>query len=364
MLSIQLQNTVTKQVYEFSDIEDKNNGKKLFYKFNLNLTDVPEGEYEVTLYKDGEVIKKELLKLGDFNNKAIQYSKGNNIFIDSKPVYDITNITITANGEYTAPELTAYDTISVDVPTPKISVEKNKLKLAYSSFTEIPDIFDFEGVSDMEHMFENCESLKTILKIENELTKTKNMFTSCYSLSTLPEELRTKNVTNMEFMFQGCHKLSAIPKMNTSNVTNMYYMFSNCQAITTIPQMDTTNVVNMENIFERCFNLKSVPALNAEKLSMYSWTGLFGYTDLPNLTDFGGLIGLKTSLTNDFYGFPRVPNLSYQSCINILNGLYDFTGNGETPTSSEGQLLVHQNFLDAVGDEISIGTNKGWVIYA
>ena len=54
--------------------------------------------------------------------------------------------------------------------------------------------------------------------------------------------------------------------------------------------------------------------------------------------------------------------LSYESCISILNNLYDFTGNGETPDNSQGHLKVAQSFIDTVGDEISIGTLKGWVI--
>ena len=58
----------------------------------------------------------------------------------------------------------------------------------------------------------------------------------------------------------------------------------------------------------------------------------------------------------------KLPNLTYESCINILNGLYDFAGNGETPSGTQGQLKVHQNFLNIVGDEISIGTLKGWKI--
>lgn len=57
-----------------------------------------------------------------------------------------------------------------------------------------------------------------------------------------------------------------------------------------------------------------------------------------------------------------MPNLTYESCISILNNLYDFTGNGETPNSSQGKLKVHQNFLGKVGDKISIGINKGWTI--
>ena len=96
-------------------------------------------------------------------------------------------------------------------------------------------------------------------------------------------------------------------------------------------------------------------------LNMPSYFGVFGYSDLPNITDFGGFLNLKLSLTNDG-NLKRLPNLTYESCINVLNGLYDFTGNGETPGSNQGQLKVHQNFLDKVGEEISIGTNKGWQI--
>jgi hypothetical protein len=111
-----------------------------------------------------------------------------------------------------------------------------------------------------------------------------------------------------------------------------------------------------------CGSLVSVPPLDARSVVKQTY-GLFGYSNLNNLTDFGGLIGLKASMDGN-YGFEKVPNLTYESCINILNGLYDFTGNGETPSSSQGKLKVHQNFLSTVGDEIAIATNKGWQITA
>jgi hypothetical protein len=77
------------------------------------------------------------------------------------------------------------------------------------------------------------------------------------------------------------------------------------------------------------------------------------------LEEFGGFIGLKAKI--DIANWSA---LNYESCINVLNGLHNFTSASETPTSSQGQLKVHQNFLDLVGDEISIGTNKGWTITA
>ena len=95
--------------------------------------------------------------------------------------------------------------------------------------------------------------------------------------------------------------------------------------------------------------------------SLYSYYGLFGNNELSKITDFGGLLNLKCSLTHN-NNLKKLPNLTKESCLNILNGLYDFTGNGETPGSNQGQLKVHQNFLDKVGEEISIGINKGWQI--
>ena len=59
-----------------------------------------------------------------------------------------------------------------------------------------------------------------------------------------------------------------------------------------------------------------------------------------------------------------MPNLTYESCISILNNLYDFTGNGETPNNDQGRLKVAQSFIDKVGDKISIGVAKGWSITA
>ena len=229
-----------------------------------------------------------------------------------------------------------YKTINVDV-IPKINVKETRLRLGYSRFTEVPEWADFDGVTDMESMFNDCQNIKTIPQID------------------------TSNVTNMRAIFYNCYNLQTIPSLNTSNVDNMQEMFSQCKNLQTIPSLDTSKVTNMFNMFHQCLSLTSVPALNAQSLSMASYLGIFGYTELPNITDFGGFLNLKCSLTSDT-SLKKLPNLTYESCINVLNGLYDFTGNGETPGSNQGQLKVHQNFLDKVGDKISIGTNKGWQI--
>ena len=237
--------------------------------------------------------------------------------------------------KYTGGEGNLIKQVNVEVQ-PKVSV-KDGLKFGNSTYVTIPDYFDFNGVTNLERMFFRC-----------------------YSLEEAPF-FRTDMVTDFTSMFDNCTELKTIPLYDTSNATNMSRAFHTCFSIETIPPFNTSKLQAIDEMFGDCNNLRSIPPLDASSL-VNRGTGLFSYSNLDKLTDFGGLINLKISLTRNT--FERLPNLSYESCINIMNGLYDFIGNGETPNSTQGQLKVHQNFLDLVGDEISIAVNKGWNIYA
>lgn len=205
----------------------------------------------------------------------------------------------------------AYKDILVDVPqTAKISVKDSGIKFRNSTFTTVPDVYDFNGVTDMSYMFADCGNLQTIPAID------------------------TSEVTDMSNMFYYCG-VKSIPYMDTRKVTTMNRMFSYC-GIASLPEFDCSSLTNIERLFQ-------------------------GRGD--DLIECGGWKNLKINWT-DNYGLSRCTNLSYQSCINILNGLYNFTENGEVPDSNQGQLKVSQQFLDLVGDEISIGVNKGWVLYS
>ena len=228
-------------------------------------------------------------------------------------------------------------TINVNV-IPKISLALTGIKLSQSLFSEIPEYFDFKYVEDMGSMFYYCKKLTKVRYIDTSL------------------------VTNMNSAFYSCSALKEIELIDTSNVINMQSMCYECNQLIEFPPLNTSKVTNMREMLRNCGSLKKVPALDARSVVRQNY-GIFGSSNLNNLTDFGGLIGLKASMDGN-YGFEKCPNLSYQSCINILNGLYDFTGNGVTPTSNEGKLKVHSNFLTTVGDEISIATNKGWQITA
>lgn len=182
--------------------------------------------------------------------------------------------------------------------------------------------------------------------------------TSVYTFDGL-ETLDTSEVTDFSYLCNSSQlrNTDAIKNWNTSSATNMKYMFPSSLVVLDV-NWDTSKVTDM-NQMVAYDNLRSLCALDCSSVAQnkYPFTS---YSDMKYFTDAGGFINMKSSWTNN--GLIRCPNLTYQSCINILNGLYNFEGHGETPSSSQGKLKVHANFLSLVGDEISIGTNKGWTI--
>ena len=267
--------------------------------------------------------------------------------------------------KYDEPMGELYKTINVNV-IPKINPQKEGLRLGNSTFKEVPDWIDFEDVTDMSNMFSRCSNLKTIPQIDtSKVTNMNNMLSFCSNLQSIPL-LDTSKVINASNMFYYCSKLKTLPNnFNFGNCTNLSEMFSDA-GLTDYSFLETWVInpnANMDNMITST-NTTYVPAIPCVGSTSYFQSAIFwAYGDYSKLTYFGGWIGRKYNVDKD-YILKKMPNLTYESCISILNNLYDFTGNGETPDNNQGKLKVHQNFLDKVGEEISIGTSRGWTITA
>jgi surface protein len=239
----------------------------------------------------------------------------------------------------------------------------------YQSKISTLPLIDTSNVTDMSYMFAFCTNLTSVDLSgwdTSKVTSMGYMFNGCSSLTEVDlSGLDTSKVTSMQQMFSVCSSLTEIvlSGLDTSNVKFMDSMFNNCRNLTSVDVsgLDTSKVTTMNSMFNYCTNLKSISSINCSGISTKNYYPIYNYSELSDLTDVGGFLGMKMSWDNT-YGLVKCPNLTYESCINILNGLYDFTGNNQTPTSSQGKLKVHQNFLTLVGDEINIGTNKGWTI--
>ena len=299
-----------------------------------------------------------------FSKTAVEHFDGG--FIDTAYVIDFSSMF--ENSKFASVDLTYW----------AVDRANNMSRMFYSCYnlTSLDSLENWrtDVVQKMDNMFYDCESLTSLEPIKNWDVSFVNdmsyMFDSCESLTSL-EPIKNWDVSfvnDMSYMFGGCSNLTSlepIKNWNTSSVYSMGNMFRNCRNLTSVDlsNWDTSRVTDMGAMFFNCYGLTSLSSIDCSGVNRtyFPYPLYFSSNNSTALTDVGGFIGMKMSWT-DYYGLVKCPNLTYQSCINILNGLYDFTGNGETPNSYQGELLVHSNFFDLVGDEIAIGTNKGWII--
>ena len=263
------------------------------------------------------------------------------------------------------PEGNLIKTINVNV-LPKINPNDYNLKFGQSTFVSLPEWVEWEKITEYGYLFYNCQQLKDISLIKKiNGTSLDSTFQNCKSIKgDNIKHLDISNVTNMRYTFY-LTDLDYFPSLDTSNVTDFSYCFADCNQLKYVEPIDTSKARTFNQMFYSFSSVKALERLpefdctNVTSISQYFCYD--GYKDkMDKLTDVGGWKNLKIDWTS--YGLNCCRNLSYQSCINVLNGLYDFRGNGDETTTRT--LKVHQNFIDLVGDEISIGTQKGWLITA
>ena len=339
------------KIGDFSEnMTESNTPLQIGGSINFNGQRTEEGYYGMIKIDDNIIIPTENGFKNVTTDQILQILKdGSYTYTENVPIY--------GEGEL-------YKTINVNV-IPKINLQETGLRLGFSKFAKVPEWIDFEGITDMARMFSECLNLQTIPLIDTSgVTNMERMFYNC-GIQTIPF-LDTSKVSNANGMFYFCRSLKTLPNnFNFGNCTNFSEMFYSA-GLTDYSFLETWVInpnANMDRMIDNT-NTTYVPAIPCVgNTSFYQSAIFWTYNNFPKLTYFGGWIGRKYNVDKD-YMLKKMPNLTYESCISILNNLYDFTGNGETPDSSQGHLKVHANFLTTVGDEISIATAKGWVISA
>ena len=185
------------------------------------------------------------------------------------------------------------------------------IKFGNSTFEECT--FNLEGIEDFSYLFENCRNLRTAPSIQKPIKNSRNMFRGCISLTTAPT-------------------------YNTSEATNLKSMYAECHNLTSVGAVDCSSLPNSTVGWDR----------EAE---------IFDTNQYPSLTDFGGFLNLKQTV--DLSGLIALSSNSVES---IFNNLYDFSGNGETPNSIQGNITMSSFITDAVEQYRAIAESKGWTI--
>ena len=220
--------------------------------------------------------------------------------------------------------------------------------------------WDTSNVTDMSYMFFEASCSRIFNLDTSGATNLSHLFDNS-GLQIVPN-LQTSNVTDMSYMFYFCSSnyLSEIPEMDMSNVTNVTYMFYYCPGLVKIPNLNCSKVTSFSSFTYQTSNLESMGWIDCD--SCTSVGGIMN-SSMSKLTYLGGFRNLgkasTVSGTNGSSFLNYAPNLTYESVMNVINGLYDRATAGLSVLT----LKLHANHLAMLSeDDIAIATNKGWTI--
>ncbi len=168
------------------------------------------------------------------------------------------------------------------------------------------------GTKDMSKMFFGCSSLEKLdLSGFDTLyvTNMAGMFYECSSLEKLDlSSFDTSNVTDMTAMFYDCSGLKSldVSSFNTSNVISMcgefnydtLGMFAGCSSLTDLDLsgFDTAKLTDMSSMFSGCKSLETLDVSNFDTSHVINMRGMFNMCESLKALD---ITGFDTSLVLD-----------------------------------------------------------------
>lgn len=182
-------------------------------------------------------------------------------------------------------------------------------------------------VTNMQCMFQNCESLEALdlstFNTEN-VTNMYGMFVSCKSLKSLNlSSFNTSKVKQMGYMFNNCESLTALDlsRFNTENVKDYEYMFHSCKSLTALDlsSFNSKEILNTSIMFSGCFALKTLDISSFDTSKT---------TDM--LSMFSECSALETIYASSAFTTDNVKNDSYMfsNCRKLKN--FDESNSGKT----------------------------------
>lgn len=197
---------------------------------------------------------------------------------------------------------------------------------------------DLSGFTDCRYAFADCQNLESLtLKgaEDGAILYIANMFTKCLELKNVPD-FNTSNVLTADSCFRDCKSLKKITSLNVGKTTSMKEMFSGCTALEEVCELDCKSNKNVQAMFNYDSNL----------------------TTLGGLKDLGkAYTGSSVNYTSYNLNLTTCTNLTKQSLLNVINGLYDLASHNK---AAQGLFLGDVNLAKLTAEEVAIATNKGW----
>lgn len=189
------------------------------------------------------------------------------------------------------------------------------------------------------------------------------------------ENINWEGLDDGSYMFYECNNLKSFPYVDTSNLISTYYMFYDTD-LTTIPHLDLGNVRNISLMLAYCSKLTSVPLIDCSSVisqSPFKGTDTGSgeiFNGYPNLTYLGGFKNLKASWNHYFLN--HLGYLTLDSVMNVINNLYDWSGNTDGIASlkdgtlydfgTSHQLRIGKYLYELSDEQKAVATLKGWTL--
>ena len=159
---------------------------------------------------------------------------------------------------------------------------ENCTSLKYANFSN----FNFASIINMDHMFSNCISLTSIIfnnnrdKIAEEVRNISYIFYNCKSLESINLSIfrNSYNLKDISHMFENCLGLTAInlSYLYAENIENIQFMFSGCRALISLEFNFNNNYIKyMNSLFSGCSSLKSINLNNINTKNVIDMSRMF-----------------------------------------------------------------------------------------
>lgn len=192
-------------------------------------------------------------------------------------------------------------------------------------------------------------------------TECRYAFSGCKNLESLVlNGTEDGAILYADYMFQDCTELKEVPSFNSSNVVTLTSCFSNCKSLKKITEFNTGKATGMREMFNECIALEEICELDCKNNKNVQ--GMF-YNN-SSLKTLGGLkelgkayTGSSVNSTSYNLNLTMSSNLTKQSLLNVINGLYDLASHSKP---AQGLFIGDVNLAKLTAEEIAIATNKGW----
>lgn len=266
------------------------------------------------------------------------------------------------------------------VPVTKIDVAAEGIKFGYSTFEEVPEIFDLSNVTDASYMFEGTP-IKSVPPIpQDKITDIYRCFIGCPDLTDL--ELDLPVCTRVDTLTSNCTSLKSV-SLNAPMVVSLYISFWNNPILSDIkfisapranradwafsknpslilfPKCDLPNLSTINSMFEDCIALQSVEYFDFSNVT--NTVNMF--KGCSALSSIGDVIFLHTALS-----LADSPNID-EATLKLLGGFAYAAGeSGVAPLKTLGLPAAAltfntsaQTFLESEGIIAKL-TEENWTV--